>query len=62
MRPGLYKNIILSGATTMFPGYASRIDKELRKLYVDNNLKHAESKDIKIPIKMLEGRNKENNN
>ena len=38
----------------MFPGYASRIDKELRKLYVDNNLKHAESKDIKIPIKIID--------
>ena len=54
MRPDLYKNIILSGATTMFPGYASRIDKELRKLYVDNNLKHAKSKNIKIPIEIID--------
>ena len=38
----------------MFPGYASRIDKELRKLYVDNNLKHAKSKNIKIPIEIID--------
>ena len=54
VRPDLYKNIILSGATTMFPGYASRIDKELRKLYEDNNLKHAKSKNIKIPIEIID--------
>ena len=38
----------------MFPGYASRIDKELRKLYEDNNLKHAKSKNIKIPIEIID--------
>ena len=38
----------------MFPGYASRIDKELRKLYVDNNLKDAKSKNIKIPIEIID--------
>ena len=38
----------------MFPGYASRIDKELRKLYVDNNLKLAKTKEIKIPINIID--------
>ena len=34
----------------MYPGYASRIDIELRKLYVENTLKNAKTKNIKIPI------------
>jgi actin-related protein len=38
----------------MFPGYASRIDLELRKLYTDNNLKLAKTKTIKIPINIID--------
>ena len=38
----------------MFPGYASRIDIELRKLYTDNNLKLAKAKTIKIPINIID--------
>ena len=34
----------------MFPGYASRIDNELRKIYKEINLKLAKEKTIKIPI------------
>ena len=34
----------------MFPGYASRIDIELRKIYIENTLKFAKEKRIKIPI------------
>jgi actin-related protein 2 len=34
----------------MFPGYASRIDKELKKIYTENTLKLAKEKKIKIPI------------
>ena len=44
----------MSGASTMFPGYASRIDLELRKLYTDNNLKLAKTKTIKIPINIID--------
>ena len=32
----------------MFPGYASRIDIELRKIYTQNTLKLAKEKKIKI--------------
>ena len=39
VRPELYKNIVLSGASTMFPGYASRIEDELKKIYTEKNLK-----------------------
>ena len=38
----------------MFPGYASRIEIELRKLYTDNNLKLAKEKKIKIPINIID--------
>ena len=38
----------------MFPGYASRIEKELKQLYKENNLKHAKNKDIKIPINIID--------
>ena len=38
----------------MFPGYASRIDKELRKIYEQNTLKLAKEKKIKIPINIID--------
>ena len=38
----------------MFPGYASRIEKELKQLYKENNLKHAKNKNIKIPINIID--------
>ena len=34
----------------MFPGYASRIDIELRKIYTQNTLKLAKEKKINIKI------------
>ena len=38
----------------MFPGYASRIEIELRKIYTENNLKLAKDKKIKIPINIVD--------
>ena len=38
----------------MFPGYASRIDIELRKIYTENTLKLAKTKTIKIPITIID--------
>ena len=38
----------------MFPGYASRIDNELRNLYKENTLKLAKEKKIKIPINIID--------
>ncbi|KAL6754689.1 actin-related protein [Haematococcus lacustris] len=32
-RPVLYKNVIISGGSTMFPGFATRMEAELRQLY-----------------------------
>ena len=38
----------------MFPGYSSRIDIELRKIYRENTLKLAKEKKIKIPINIID--------
>ncbi len=38
----------------MFPGYASRLDKELKKLYVEKTLKNAKDKTIKIPLNIVD--------
>ena len=38
----------------MFPGYASRIEVEVKKLYVAKNLKLAKSKTIKIPMEVID--------
>jgi actin-related protein len=54
VRPELYKNIVLSGASTMFPGYASRIESELKAIYTEKNLKLAKTKTIKIPINIID--------
>lgn len=41
----MYKNIILSGATTMFPGFSSRLENEMRNIYAEKILKKPGSKD-----------------
>lgn len=46
--------IVLSGATTMLPGYASRLAKDIRKLFVEKNLKQAASKDVKMKIEIID--------
>ncbi len=38
----------------MFPGYASRLDKELKKLYVEKTLKNTKDKTIKIPLNIVD--------
>eukprot|EP00282_Hemiselmis_andersenii_P037417 CAMPEP_0169442212 /NCGR_PEP_ID=MMETSP1042-20121227/8705_1 /TAXON_ID=464988 /ORGANISM="Hemiselmis andersenii, Strain CCMP1180" /LENGTH=381 /DNA_ID=CAMNT_0009553365 /DNA_START=205 /DNA_END=1347 /DNA_ORIENTATION=- len=39
LRSDFYKHIVLSGGTTMFPGLPSRIEKEMRQLYLEKVLK-----------------------
>lgn len=34
-RPAFYGHIVLSGGSTMFPGLPSRLEKEMKKLYLD---------------------------
>ena len=44
----------MSGATTMFAGYASRIEKEIKALYVEKGLKNTSNKNIKININIID--------
>lgn len=39
LRPELYKHIVLSGGTTMYPGLPSRLEKDIKALYLKNVLK-----------------------
>ena len=54
LRKNLYGNLILSGATTLFPGFASRLELEMKKLYKENNLKDTNNKKIKISINVID--------
>ena len=54
LRKSLYGNIIFSGATTLFPGFASRVELEMKKLYKENALKNVENKKIKININVID--------
>jgi hypothetical protein len=29
----LYANILISGGTTMFPGYSTRLENDIKKIY-----------------------------
>jgi len=41
VQPELYKNIILAGGTTMIPGFPERLEKELKLLKPNANIKVA---------------------
>lgn len=52
IRPGLYRHIILSGGTSMYPGFPSRLEKEIKDLYVNKVLKGDTSRLAKMRIKV----------
>ncbi|RTG87697.1 actin-related protein 2 [Schistosoma bovis] len=35
-RPAFYKHIVLSGGSTMYPGLPSRLEREIKQLYLQN--------------------------
>ena len=39
VRPSLYKHIVLSGGSTMYPGLPSRMEREIKQLYVERVLR-----------------------
>ena len=39
LRQKFYKHIVLSGGTTMYPGFASRLEREMTQLYFERVLK-----------------------
>ena len=44
-RRGLYEHIVISGGSTMYPGMSTRMDKEMRQLYLDRVLKVGEAEE-----------------
>nr|CAH8842152.1 unnamed protein product [Trichobilharzia regenti] len=38
-RPAFYKHIVLSGGSTMYPGLPSRLEREIKQLYLQNVLR-----------------------
>lgn len=39
LRSSFYQHIVLSGGSTMYPGLPSRLEKEMRQMYLDRVLK-----------------------
>lgn len=52
LRPKFYQHIVLSGGTTMFPGLPSRLEKDIKKLYLDNVLRGDKSKLAKFKCRI----------
>ncbi|XP_048513824.1 actin-related protein 2 isoform X2 [Athalia rosae] len=52
IRSELYKHIVLSGGSTMYPGLPSRLERELKQLYLERVLKNDIDKLSKFKIRI----------
>ncbi|KAE8745239.1 hypothetical protein FOCC_FOCC008030 [Frankliniella occidentalis] len=52
MRSELYKHIVLSGGSTMYPGLPSRLEREIKQLYLERVLKNDTNKLSKFKIRI----------
>jgi len=52
MRPELYKHIVLSGGSTMYPGLPSRLEREIKQLYLERVLKGDTDRLAKFKIRI----------
>jgi len=52
LRPAFYKHIVLSGGSTMYPGLPSRLEKEMRSLYLKHVLKGDEKRLAKFKLRI----------
>lgn len=51
-RPEFYKHIVLSGGSTMYPGLPSRLEREIKQLYLERVLKGDTTKLSKFKIRI----------
>ncbi|KAF6029956.1 ACTR2 [Bugula neritina] len=51
-RPEFYKHIVLSGGSTMYPGLPSRLEREIKQLYLERVLKGDTQKLSKFKIRI----------
>jgi len=52
IRSDFYKHIVLSGGSTMYPGLPSRLEKEVRELYLKNVLKGDKKRLAKFKLRI----------
>lgn len=52
LRSELYKHIVLSGGSTMYPGLPSRLEREIKQLYLERILKGDGQKLQKFKIRV----------
>jgi actin-related protein 2 len=52
LRAGFYKHIVLSGGSTMYPGLPSRLEKEMKQLYLDNICKGDEKRLARFKLRI----------
>lgn len=52
LRADFYKHIVLSGGSTMYPGLPSRLEKDIRDLYLEHVCKGDESRLEKLKLKI----------
>ncbi|XP_072172078.1 actin-related protein 2 [Diadema setosum] len=51
-RPEFYKHIVLSGGSTMYPGFPSRLEREIKQLYLERVLKGDTSRLSKFKLRI----------
>ncbi len=52
VRKELYSKIVLSGANTMFPGFSSRLENEMKSIYKEKILKN-QDRETKVDISII---------
>jgi len=52
LRPAFYKHIVLSGGSTMYPGLPSRLEKEMRAMYLKHVLKGDKTRLAKFKLRI----------
>ena len=58
LRPGLYRNIVLAGGSTMFQGFLPRLETELRMRYIEKTLQNDSGKYKQGRIRILDHPNR----
>ena len=53
IRPELYKHIVLSGGSTMYPGLPSRLERELKQLHLERVLKVRDDTQIYMNLLLI---------
>merc|ERR1711976_1122411 len=61
VRADLYKHVVLSGGSTMYPGLPTRIENEIRATYLEKSLKGDKSRLAKFKFNMEDWPRRKNN-